>query len=254
MGRLSARQERILKMLVSDHERSVGALARGFRVSPMTIRRDLAALEAGGKVVRTWGGAMLTDRAAFDFSFREKALRNAEEKGRIGRAAAALVKRGDSVFFDTGTTTLQVARALKGLSGIQVFTCSLAIVSELFNAEGIVLNMLGGVVNRNALEVYGPLTEKNFTGIRADIAFVGADAVGPSGELLTTDMRVARICELIVQASRKKILVADHSKWKATSPVRYGEIPCMDMVITGRALSAKNRAAIRQHGVELMLV
>ncbi|MBN1675563.1 MAG: DeoR/GlpR transcriptional regulator [Kiritimatiellae bacterium] len=253
MGRLNSRQAAIVELLAKEGERSVEHLAAAFRVSDMTIRRDLAELAREGRLTRTWGGAQVLERHALDFSFREKARHNHTAKARIGRLAASLVVPGSFVFMDTGTTTIQVARFLKPISGLRVFTCSLPVVSELIGVGSIQVMMLGGTVRADSLEVYGPLTEKNFAGLSVDIAFVGTDAVGPGGGLFTRGMETARVAELILGAARKKVLVADHTKWAAIASLRYAHISDVDVVVTDDGLAEEHRKALAEAGVDLIL-
>jgi len=251
---MNTRQERILELLFLEGDKSVEQLVESLKVSDMTIRRDLAYLESEGRVVRTWGGAKLTEKQILDFSFREKNNTNRDEKRRIGERGASLVAAGNYVLLDTGTTALQVARMLRSISAATVFTCSLPIVSELIDIPRINLTMLGGTVQPRSMEVYGPLTEKNFMGVKTDIAFVGADAVGPAGELLTTGMETARVAELILQSSVRKVLVVDSSKWDLSAPVAYGRLSDITTVITGGAIRDKTRMMIEKSGAELLLV
>jgi DeoR family fructose operon transcriptional repressor len=253
MNDIRTRQRALLEALTSRGELSVAELVALSGVSDMTIRRNLVRLEKVGRVERTWGGARVAGREALDFSFRDKARRREVQKDAIGRAAAALVGAGQSVFIDTGTTALSVARALRLRRDLTVFTCSLPIVGELLDCPGVTTVMLGGTVRADTLEVYGPLTERNFTGLRADLAFLGADAVGADGELLTSGMETARVAELISQVSRKRVLVVDSSKWQASASVRYGDLSSVDIVVTDAGLSVARRRFVKKQGPGLVI-
>ncbi len=238
---MNSRQQDILKALSAEDEMNIAELAKRFSVAEMTIRRDLAYLKDQGKISRTWGGARLAHKAAFEFTFAEKTGVNADEKKAIGHRAAELVKPGNFVFLDTGTTALQVAAGLKTLSNITVITCSMPIVSELFATPGIETIVLGGRIQPDCMELYGPITEKNISAVHADICFLGTDAVGPAAEILTANMETARVSELIIKASRKKVMVADHSKWENTAPIQYGTLKDIDVVITGKRLKKQHK-------------
>jgi len=248
-----ARHRGIVDLLTAEGEQSVESLARAFSVSGMTIRRDLSVLEESGKLTRTWGGATVARPAAILSSFREKENRALRQKRAIGRAASRLVGAGNAVFLDTGTTTLQIARELRSSTDLTVMTCSFPVVSELVGLQGVRLVMLGGTVRADTLEVYGPITERNFSGLKADLAFLGADAIGPNGELMTTTIESARVSELMMQAGRKLVLVADHTKWRAAAPVQYGAISQLHMVMTDAGLDTEDGAKVRGAGVELIL-
>ena len=248
------RHQRLLDTLSEKGELSVSELGRALGVCQMTIRRDLAHLERAGRLARTWGGARVGERQLMDFTFRGKVRRYEKEKEAIGRAGAALVPEKATVIIDTGTTALQVARALRGRTGIRVLTCSLPIVAELIDCPGITTDMLGGTVRADSLELYGPLTERNFEGLRADIAFLGADAVGEDGWLYTTSMETARVAELMMQSARRRVLVADAGKWGAKASVRYAPITSLMTAISDSRLGEQDRQEFRSAGVELVIV
>jgi DeoR/GlpR family transcriptional regulator of sugar metabolism len=250
----SPRHQRLLDALSEKGELSVAQLGGQLGVCEMTVRRDLAQLEKAGRLERTWGGARAGERHLIDFTFRGKVRKHGKEKEAIGRAAAELVPEGATVIVDTGTTALQVARALRGRTGLRVLTCSLPIVAELLDCPGIITDMLGGTVRAESLELYGPLTERNFGGLRADIAFLGADAVGEDGWLYTTSMETGRVAELMVQTARRRVLVADASKWGAKATVRYAPIVSLTTAISDSRLGERQREAFRSAGVELVIV
>lgn len=251
---MNSRQQDILKALAAEAEIDIAELAGRFSVAEMTIRRDLAFLEDLGKVSRTWGGARLAHKAAFEFTFAEKTGANTEEKKAIGCKASELVNPGDFVFLDTGTTALQVAAGLKTLSNITVITCSMPIVSELFAAPGIETIVLGGRIQPDCMELYGPITEKNISAVHANICFLGTDAVGSAGELLTANMETARVSELIIKASRKKVLVADHSKWENTAPIQYATLKDIDTVITSKRLKKQHKKTVKDFTSEPIFI
>lgn len=248
------RHQHLLDTLSEKGELSVAELGRSLGVCEMTIRRDLVRLERAGRLERTWGGARVGGRQLMDLTFRAKARKREREKDAIGRAGAGLIPDKATVIIDTGTTALQVARALRGRTGIRVLTCSLPIVAELLDCPGITTDMLGGTVRAESLELYGPLTERNFEGLRADIAFLGADAVGEDGWLYTTSMETARVAELMMQTARRQILVADASKWDAKASVRYAQVTSLTTAISDSRLGKQEREAVRSAGVELVIV
>ena len=145
---MNARHERIVAFLGGRGEASVQDLAEHFDVSLMTIRRDLALLERAGRLTRTHGGAVLSKPGVVEFAFVEKGERFAAEKRAIAREAARLVQPGMSVALDSGTTTLEVAKAIRSIDGITVLTSSLAIASVLYAQDNVELVLLGGTAGR----------------------------------------------------------------------------------------------------------
>ncbi len=237
---MKSRHAKILDRLAADGEASVQALADGFGVSVMTIRRDLAELEARGELTRTHGGAMLSRAGIIEFSFKDKAERNADEKHAIAREAAKLVGSGMTLTLDTGTTTLEVARAIAHIPGITVLTSSLAIASALYGRPNISLVLSGGAVRTGSPDLSGWLTEENLKRFRVDLACIGADGADREG-VFTTDVNVARVSQAMLASAHETVLVADHTKFEKPAFVRFAPWSDINRVITGTATPSRMR-------------
>jgi len=207
------RLESIRQKLLKAENISIEKLAHSFKVSGMTVRRDLELLESRGDVVRTYGGAALAKRLSFEFAFRNKQNENQQEKHSIAQQAVKHVKDGQVIMLDTGTTTLQVARELIGKHKVTIITTSLAIVSELQFAGGIEVVLLGGFLRGGSPDIYGPLAEQNIERFSADIAFMGADAIDVNGNTYTDDLRVVNIDRKMASNACEVLVVADSSKF-----------------------------------------
>jgi DeoR/GlpR family transcriptional regulator of sugar metabolism len=216
----SLRINKILEALAGREEVSVAELTERFQVTSMTIRRDLDILEQQGRITRTHGGTRLAAPSIVAFKFQKRRQSCLAEKRAIARAAAELVKPGMTVILDTGTTTLEVARALGGIPQLNVLTSSLAIASALLAYSNLELVLLGGTVSKNSPDLSGPLTEDNLAAFRADLAFIGADAVDARG-LYTSSQQIARVSRAMIANARRTILVADSSKFGKTAFVRF---------------------------------
>jgi len=238
---VKSRHARILEALAASGEATVQQLATRFGVSVMTIRRDLAELEGQGELARTHGGAMLSRAGIIEFSFKEKADRNAVEKQAIARETARLVRSGMTLTLDTGTTTLEVARAIAGIPDLTVLTSSLAIASALYGRPNIALVLAGGAVRTGNPDLSGWLTEENMKRFRVDIACIGADGADRDG-VFTTDAGVARVSQAMLAGAHETVLVADHTKFEKPAFVRFASWSDIDRVITGAAVPASTRA------------
>jgi len=237
---LNARQHAIVSLLREHGEVSVAGLTRQFAVTPMTVRRDLDHLAVQGYLTRTHGGGIFSQQAKIQFAFREKQETQSAAKAAIARAAAALVKPGLSVVLDTGTTTLEVARAIAGLANLRVLTSSLAIAAALFARENIDLILLGGNARKNSPDLTGPLTEDNLRQFRVQIAILGADALERHG-LYTAELPVARVSKAMLAATARAILVADSTKFRRRAFARFAGWNQIDTIVTDGRLSAADR-------------
>ncbi len=243
----NARQKKILQVLASRDGATVESLATLLDVSGMTVRRDLAQLERAGRIRRTHGGATLSLVGVVEFSFREKESVRRAEKRAIARAIAALVKPGMAISLDTGTTTLETARAIAGISGLTVLTTSLAITSALYASENIDLILLGGTVRRNSPDLSGPLAESNVKNFRTHLAIVGADAATPDGAF-TTDVGIARVSQALAASANSVVLAVDSSKFMQTALVRHLDFSQIHQVVTDEGCPASVREWLDQAG------
>jgi DeoR/GlpR family transcriptional regulator of sugar metabolism len=241
----SRRSQHILDLLRARGEVAVTDLAERFGVTPMTIRRDLTTLESEGRVTRTHGGAILAAPSVARFDFTERHQRRVPEKKAIARAAATRVRPGMTVILDTGTTTLELAAELGRIGGLRVLTSSLAIASALFAHENLELILLGGTVNRGSPDLSGPLTEENLAAFRADVAFIGADAVDQAG-LYTRSQEIARVTRAMIPAADTAWLVADSSKFGRTAFVRFAEWADVAGAVVDDGLPPEHRRWLRE--------
>ncbi|MCL4217579.1 MAG: DeoR/GlpR family DNA-binding transcription regulator [Candidatus Hydrogenedentes bacterium] len=232
----SRRQAKIVDLLARNGEVSVIGLSERFHVTAMTIRRDLEALERSNALMRTHGGAILTQKSVAEFAFLERNRACLPEKQAIAREAATLVKPGMAIVLDTGTTTLEVAKAIQHMEGIKVLTSSLAIASILHTRENIELVLLGGNVRKNSPDLSGPLTEENLRQFRAALAILGADAADKRGAY-ASDLSVARVSKAMMAAADDTLLVVDSRKFSRSSFVRFADWKSFHYVVTDRGIA-----------------
>ncbi|MEX0745539.1 MAG: DeoR/GlpR family DNA-binding transcription regulator [Phycisphaeraceae bacterium] len=242
------RRGRILEVLDSTGEQTVEQLADAFSVSGMTIRRDLQDLAAEGRVIRTHGGAAPTARISFEFRFLQRAQQQAAEKDAIAAVAAELVQPGQAVLLDSGTTTLAIARRLRAIPELTVITTSLPIASELFGVEEVDLILLGGMLRKDAPDLAGAITHQNLDVLRADVAFIGADAVDQQGNLYNSSAELGRMLSRMARSADAAYAVADSSKIGRRELMRFGHLRDWRGLITDRELDAKLRRSIVRAG------
>ena len=253
MASAAQRVEVILKLIGEGRECSVADLAVRFGVSEMTIRRDLDALAAQGRVIRTHGGATAASGVVFEFRFLEKQRVRRSAKRRIAAAAAALVEDGMTIMLDSGTTTLALAEALKGKCDLTVVTTSLPIASALQYSDAVDVVLLGGRLRRDAPDLSGSLPLKALEGLHADLAFVGADAVDLKGAAYNEAIEVAHLIESMATAADIVYCVADSSKIGKAALARSGSLTKWNGLITDSALDARVAAKLRRQGIKVML-
>jgi DeoR/GlpR family transcriptional regulator of sugar metabolism len=249
------RQRELAQWLATRRTVSTIEAARRFGVNPMTIRRDLRALEESGLALRCYGGAMAAQRITFEFAFDERRRHHLAEKERIGRAAAGRVQAGQTVFLDTGTTTLQVAHALAaGSVECRVITSSLAIASALWGRQHIDLILLGGNVRRGSPDLIGPGTEIMLERLSADLAILGTEGLDGHRGGFADDVDTARVGELMAANAAAVVVVADGSKVGRAGQARHLRIEDIDELISGRSADETVLKQLRRQGVRVTLV
>ena len=241
-------------MLQAGEEFSIPEMAVRFKVSEMTVRRDLDKLAANGLVRRTHGGAVSTEKMAFEFDFVARRKSHHNEKCAIAVEAAKYIECGQRVILDTGTTTLELAHLLRDRSDLTVITPSLAVASELQFSDGVQTILLGGTVRKGRPDLTGIVAESVLDMFAADIAFQGADAIGLDGALYTDDMQVAAVDKKIRTRAKKTYVLADSSKIGKTALTRHGFLHEVAGLITDSGISKKEVQSLEKLGAKLIVV
>ncbi|MFF0449928.1 DeoR/GlpR family DNA-binding transcription regulator [Streptomyces sp. NPDC004609] len=213
---------------------STAELADTLRVSAETIRRDFAELEAKGLLVRVRGGATRTDHLSNEPSFGERFGAAAEAKSVIGKLAAGLVRPGQTVVIDVGTTAMHVARALAGNFTGVVLTCSVLAANELAEATGIEVHLSAGRMRRGDLALSGPLAQRFFEDVYADVAFLGSGGVHDEAGLTDFHLDECHVRRVIMRNSAMTYVLADSSKLQRVAPYRVAPLEQTGGLITDR--------------------
>ena len=251
---LEERRRRIRAMIEAQAQGTVTELARHFRVSAVTIRTDLAALENMGALVRYHGGALPrgdSDEVPIDI----KQTLHRAEKVRIATAAVELIRDGETLILDSGTTTAEIAKQIRALklSSINVITNALNIAVLLANAPHVNLIIPGGVLRRQSWSLSGPQAEQALRDLQADHLFLGVDSLDPEIGLMTPYVLEAQLNALMIRISRHVVAVTDSSKLLRRNLSVIAPVERVDLLITDRAAAEDCVAAIRARGVEVRL-
>jgi DeoR family transcriptional regulator, fructose operon transcriptional repressor len=248
----AAERRNHIARFIETHQRvSVSQLAERFHVSEATIRRDLALLDGFGVLQRTHGGAIA--QMTFEPDVAERQVLNLEEKVRIGQKAVEFVEEGDCVVLDAGTTTFQIARALKGRRGVTVVTNALNIADELLGSPGIEVVMTGGMARSRTSSLVGPYADEVLSRVNADKVFLATNGISPTRGLTTPNPAEARTKQAMVEAANEVIVVADHSKFGRTFLARIVPISAVNVLITDSGVDAAAVRNLERLGVRTVL-
>jgi DeoR/GlpR family transcriptional regulator of sugar metabolism len=246
------RQQAIVGYVAERGFASVAELVETFSVSEMTVRRDLAQLAREGFLNRIYGGASATDSTFFEITFRAKLSQFAAEKERIGQAAAALAHDSETRLMDSGSTTLQVAKALKDKRVTVVSRC-LSAATELSSSRSARILMPGGMLRHESLSLVGPETEAYFARLRVDKLFLGVEGVDVKGGLTVPDPVEASAKRAMTAAATQVIVVADHSKLGRNVLSTIIPLRRVDLLITDRGAAEEIVRELEQH-IQVMMV
>jgi DeoR family transcriptional regulator of aga operon len=250
------RRREILAALERDGRVLVKDLARRFRTSQITIRKDLEYLEGQGSIQRTHGGALsLQPGALLDPTLREKEKRHSKQKTQIAAGAANLVEEGQSVLLDSGTTTTAIARALKSknMSRLTVITNAINIAAELAGTQ-IEVILTAGTLRKNSFSLVGPLAERTLRQLSADILFLGVDGFDTKAGLFTPNLLESEVNRTMVEISRRTVAVCDSSKFGRRSLCNIVPVKRVHEVITDKQIPKSDLRALKEAGVKVTIV
>ena len=243
------RQRAILETLDRDGRVLVVDLAKHFQTSAVTIRKDLGVLHAKGRIQRTHGGAL---RVLEDPALQEKE-KHRKENLQIAAAAARMVKAGQVVILDSGTTTTAIARAMRNLQNVTIITNAVNIAVELsgFNLDVI---LTGGNLRKNAFSLVGPIAEGALRRLSADVLFLGVDGFDVEYGLTTPNLLEARVNRTMMDVAKVVVAVCDSSKFGKRSLSLIDRPSAIRHVITDRGISKADLNALKQSGIEVTVI
>jgi DeoR family transcriptional regulator, aga operon transcriptional repressor len=248
------RRRRICELLRAEGRVTVEALAARFGTSQVTIRADLSTLESNGALTRTHGGALNVPDV--DQPLNVKQLQHHAEKLRIAEAAAALIRDGETLILDSGTTTAEIARRIRtlDLKSVNVITNALNIAALLIDVPSVRLIVPGGILRRESNSLSGPMAEAALDTLQANRLYLGADGIDPQIGIMTPHLAEAELNAKMIGISRQVVVVADSSKFARSNISLIARIEQLHMLITDRAAPTEAVEQLRQRGVEVRLV
>jgi DeoR family glycerol-3-phosphate regulon repressor len=247
---LLPRQADILSLARDSGRLDVEALATRFGVTPQTIRKDLNELCEQGLLQRYHGGAMLPSGVA-NLAYESRRQLATDAKRRIGQKAAGLIPNDCSLLINIGTTTEQVATALRAHKGLMVITNNMNAVNLLRGYDDIEVIVAGGVLRHSDGGIVGAPAVEFLRQFKVDYAVIGASAIDEEGSLLDYDYREVEVARKIVETARCVILVADSLKYDRSAPVRIGHISDIDHFVTDAAPPERLRRICEENQVAI---
>ena len=233
------RQDQIMNILLDEGYVSVERLSKRVHISESSVRRDLAALEKKGLVIRSYGGAEPTNTDAVNMSFESRMLLNQQKKKQIAQVAITLLKNGNVILLNGGSTVQLLAQLLPSIKGIMVITNGIEALYFLSRNNVRVIST-GGVVsmdNKNSL--VGGKAVAFLKDIKSDFAFISTQRVDSDGNVYSSCENEIDTNMAMLDAAQTRVLLCDSSKIGKMSTFKLCTLRDFDIVICDKDLSAK---------------
>lgn len=248
------RQRRMLEYINQNRTARLQELALFFHISEATARRDLDELSRQGAIIRTHGGAMRAEKStAYETLYQERMNQQQPEKERIAACAARMVKSGDTVFIDAGTTAFAIAKAISGLERLTIITNDLFTASQLQLKPTCTLMVTGGMRRGGSQELVGAVAEEFIRASHADIAFIGVDGVDWMGNVCIANFDEMGVKRAMLHSAARKVIVADHAKIGHAALVRICYLKDADCLITDESIHTDSLRKLKKVGNDIIL-
>ena len=245
------RIDEMQKYILQNTSVTIDKLCEEFGVSKNTIRRDIDELCASGIIKKVYGGVTAIVKAPT--SFEERGNENSDQKHRIGKAAAKLVKKDDSIFIDSGTTTFQMVPYLSECGGINVFTNNIKAVFAAYPIESIHLYSLPGTLNPKTNSLIGADTTKAIEKYNINKAFLASTGLTFESGVTNSEQMEYDIKRAVIEKSTKTYLLIDSTKFGKVSLITFASIGDFDAVITDKMPAQEYVDLLKENNVELII-
>lgn len=246
------RHQAIVERARAEGRVDVAVLAVDLDVTAETIRRDLTTIERQGLLRRVHGGAIPVERLGFEpaLAVRDAVLQ--AEKERIAKAALDEIPEEGAILLDAGTTTARLAAALPADREFTVVTNGVPIATMLAPRRNITVLLLGGRVRGRTMAAVGQWAEQALQDIFVDVAFLGTNGVSAERGLTTPDTAEAAAKRAMMNAARRTVVLADHTKVGNDHFARFARLEEVDVVVSDSGLDEETAAQLAAHGPRLV--
>jgi len=239
-------------MLRERGQVSVADLSEQLAVSEMTARRDLEFLEHEGLARRFHGGAVTTVSRSFEVPYAARAYEQQAAKRAIGARVAELILPGETVIIDAGTTTVEVARALRARANLLVCPLSMQAAEELADRPGIRLLVPGGEVRQGEQMFVGELTRAALAGLRFDTYVMAVGGVSKADGFTDFSLDDVAVKQVALRSARRCVVACDSSKLGKVGFARIGELSAAGAIVTDE-LAESDRGWLTEAGLDVVL-
>lgn len=249
--RQAQRQMKVQELFANEEFISLEDICERFNASKSSIRRDLIELERKGVLRRVHGGAISLQTRDEMLDFKRLSTSSHDEKVRIGKAAASLVKDGQTVILGGGSSVAEVATSLSNRL-IQIVTNSIPVAQVFWDSKQAEVTLTGGYLYPRLGVQIGPICEKMLDSVSADIAIMGIGGITASGISDSNSLNVESI-RAMIRAARKVIIVADHSKFGRDSMIHVAPLSEINQIVSDKDLDPEFQLMLKSYNVDCIL-
>lgn len=247
------RREKILELLTEDGSAQVKQLSKLFRVTEVTIRQDLEKLEKEGYIVREHGGAYMKNIVDHVRNFSLVHQENMDKKEAIARKCLEFVEVGDTIILDSGSTTTEIAKRLRGIKGLTVITNALNIALILGGEPGVEVNLTGGEFKPPTLSLTGQKAADFFEGLNVHKLFLATAGISLRAGLTYPGISDLVVKKAMIDAADITYLVADSTKIGKAAFASLGALSLIDYIITDPGIREQDKQLFLDHQIELII-
>jgi DeoR family fructose operon transcriptional repressor len=250
------RQQAIAELVAQRGRLSVSELADRYGVTTETVRRDLDVLERAALLRRVHGGAVRAESVtAFELALSDRAREHTDEKDLIAKAALGFLPQANgAVILDAGTSTSRLASMLPSDRLLTVLTNSVPIAARVAGSQTLTLHILPGRVRPTTQAAVGEEVIAALSVMRADVAFMGTNGISLGHGLSTPDASEAAAKKAMIASAHRVVVLADSSKFGVETTVRFAALDDVDVVITDSGAPENEVAALREAGLDVVVV
>lgn len=243
------RSQKIINIIKERGAVKVDELARELDVSLMTVRRDLEKLKNEGILERCHGGAILKT----EVSYKEKRTLQIEEKKKIAQRCAKMVRKGDTVFLDSGTTTYEIAKLIYNIPSLTIITNDIEIARFLIDTN-VHLMLCGGTVQKSTGSMVGEFAIRMMEDIRTEIAFIGAASIDDEFNVLTPTSNKAVFKRTVCKYANRSYLAVDSTKFGKQALLKVNHLSDYTGVVTDKVFNSKELDIIKKEKINIIFV
>ena len=248
------RQQETVEQTYKMGKVEVVELAGKYQVSTVTIRNDLNNLDRKGLLIRTHGGAVKNNNIVKELSMKEKHRKHLSVKQKLAFVAASLIKDGESIILDSGTTTEEIAKQLHKHRNMVIMTNGLNIAAELAAIEEAEVILTGGTLRKKSLSFYGRQAELSLKNLHFDKVFLGVDGINDNAYLTTHFEHEASLNQVMCDIAKEVIAVADSSKFRRNGCYIIRSFDAIDTIVTDSRIPQFYINLLEKKRVNLIIV